>query len=43
MWTFIVMLVSMIAAGALMVPGRKTYLPDVATAAASVKAVRESG
>jgi hypothetical protein len=38
MWTFLIMLVPMLIAGALAVPGRHTYPRDVATAAASVAA-----
>ncbi len=42
MWTFLIMLAPMIAAAGFVVPGRKTYPRDVATAAASVEAVREA-
>ena len=39
-WTFLIMLAPMLAAGALGVRARRTYLTDVATAAASVEATR---
>lgn len=38
-WTFLMMLVAMIAAAALTFPARRTYPRDVATAAASMKAI----
>lgn len=41
MWTFLIMLLPMILAGSLAIPGRRTYPMDVATAAASVKAISE--
>ena len=38
MWTLLIMLIPMLIAGSLVVPGLRTYPRDVATAAASVKA-----
>jgi hypothetical protein len=38
MWTFLVMLFPMLVAGSLVLPGRRTYPRDVATAAASAAA-----
>ena len=38
MWTFLVMLIPMVAASALAFPARRSYPRDVATAAASVEA-----
>jgi MFS family permease len=40
MWTFLVMLIPMLAASLLGVTARRTYLRDVATAAASMRACR---
>lgn len=42
MWTFLVMLIPMAAAGFFVWPGRRAYPRDVATAAASVKAISEA-
>ncbi|HJU19824.1 MAG TPA: MFS transporter [Stellaceae bacterium] len=39
MWTFLLMLIPMLMASALVFPARKTYPRDVATAAASVEAI----
>jgi hypothetical protein len=41
MWTFLVMLIPMGCAGFFILPGRRAYPRDVATAAASVKASSE--
>ena len=41
MWTFLLMLIPMMMAGALVFPARKTYPRDVATAAASVAAIAQ--
>ena len=41
-WTFLVMLLPMLLAGFIVLPGRKTYPRDVATAAASARARNES-
>ncbi len=38
LWTFLMMLVALVAAAALAIPARRTYPRDVATAAASVEA-----
>jgi hypothetical protein len=38
-WTFLIMLVPVIAAGLLAIPARRVYPRDVATADASVQAV----
>jgi hypothetical protein len=37
-WTYLLMLIPVLAAASLAIPARHTYLRDVATAAASVKA-----
>jgi hypothetical protein len=37
MWTFLIMLLAIVLAGGLALSARSTYLPDVATAAASVR------
>jgi predicted MFS family arabinose efflux permease len=42
MWTFLIMLIPMLMAGALAWPARRTYPRDVATAAASVEAIAQS-
>lgn len=42
MWTFLIMLIAMLLAGALAVPARRTYPRDVATAAASVRATSKA-
>jgi predicted MFS family arabinose efflux permease len=42
-WTFLIMLAPMIAAGALAVPARRTYPPDVATAAATADNLMQKG
>jgi predicted MFS family arabinose efflux permease len=41
MWTFLLMLIPMLTASALVFPARKTYPRDVATAAASVEAISQ--
>lgn len=41
MWTFLMMLVSLFVASALATVARRTYLRDVATAAASMEAVKQ--
>ena len=38
MWTFLIMLIPMAGAGFFVLPGRRSYPRDVATAAASVEA-----
>ena len=42
MWTLLIMLIPMLIAGSLVVPGLRTYPRDVATAAASVRATAKS-
>ena len=43
MWTFLIMLVPVVASSLFIIPGRKTYAPDVATAAASIEAIKKRG
>jgi hypothetical protein len=42
MWTFLVMLFPMLVARSLVLPGRRTYPRDVATAAASAAATAKN-
>ena len=42
MWTFLIMLVPMLAASSLVLPGLRSYPRDVATAAASVEATAKA-
>ena len=38
-WTFLIMLIPLIIAASLAIPGRHTYPPDVATAGASAEEI----